>query len=222
MQKISLAESRRRVPAMVAIVLVAIAGAAADRWLNAIDLHPLATLCVVAFTLLSELPAGIAFAVVLSIVYSAAGAAGPGGAANAMNIALFTAIDVLAAIVASAIYGRAAKVAISDIAVAQQEYEQRYLSVGEIIPFGTWHTRPDGTIYMSQSFLDLVGMTIDEIQDDGWMTRIVPDDARRFLEAWQRRDQCDGTWEQEYRIRGVDEKVYTILSRGTRLNGARR
>jgi PAS domain S-box-containing protein len=223
MQKISLTASRRRLPAMVAIVLVAIAGAAAGHWSGTIDLRPLATLCVVAFALFTELPAGIIFAVLLSIVYSATGSTGPGGAAGIADFALFTVIDVLAAIIASAIKVHTARQKVADIALersALQEYEQRYLSVGEIIPFGTWHTRPDDKLYMSQSFLDLVGMTIDEIQNGGWVTRVVPEDAQRFLEAWERRDQSDGSWEQEYRIRGADEKVYSILSRGTRLNGA--
>ena len=206
-----------------AVVLVAVAGAAADHWFGTTDLRPLATLCVVAFTLVTGLPAGIVFALAVSFLYSAAHAAGFGGSAAVLDTALFTATDILAAIIASAVKSRAAAVALDDVAVERrtlQEYEQRYLSVGEIIPFGTWHTRPGGALYMSQSFLDLVGMTIDEIQNGGWVTRVVPEDAQRFLEAWERREQSDGSWEQEYRIRGADEKVYSILSRGTRLKGA--
>ena len=73
---------------------------------------------------------------------------------------------------------------------------------------------------MSQSFLDLVGMTLEQVQDGGWTARVVPEDAPRLHKAWEQREQSEGLWESEYRIRGVDDKLYSILSRGTRLKGA--
>lgn len=238
MQENSSGAGRRRVISMVAIVLVAIGGAAADQAFSSIHLRPLATLCAIAFTLFAELPVALAFALVVSAVYSVTGANGPTESFKAVDAAVFTTINVLAAYIANATKVRAAELArlkaelagelitkqqLADIASAKsalQEYEQRYLSVGDFIPFGTWHTRPDGRLHMSQSFLDLVGMTLEEIQNGGWSTRVIPEDARRFLEAWEQREQRDGNFEQEYRVRGVDEKLYTILSRGTRLTGA--
>ncbi|HKW45009.1 MAG TPA: SpoIIE family protein phosphatase [Candidatus Eremiobacteraceae bacterium] len=237
MEDILIRANRRRIVSMVVIAVLALAGAALDQVFSATHLRPLATLCVVAFTLFSELPAGIVFAIGISAIYSVADPSSadlPGAA----NVAVFTAVNVLAAYIANTMALRAAETAglkaslagelkvrqqMADIAaarVAVQEIEQRYLSVSEFIPFGTWHTRPDGTLQMSQSFLDLVGMTNEEIQDGGWSRRVEPEDARRFIEAWDRREEGDGKFESEYRIRGVNEKLYTILSRGTRISGA--
>lgn len=233
-----MSEQRRRALSQSAIALVAIAGAAAAQAIGGIHIQPLGTLCVVAFMLFTDLASGMFFALAVSLIYSASVSIGAGISIDAANFTILTIVNVSAACVAHAMQLRVAELArfkaelggelrarqqLADVALAKNallEYEQRYLSVGEFIPFGTWHTRPDGSLHMSQSFLDLVGMTLEQVQDGGWTTRVVPEDAQRLHTAWEQREQSEGLWESEYRIRGVDDKLYSILSRGTRLKGA--
>ncbi|HEV2878145.1 MAG TPA: SpoIIE family protein phosphatase [Candidatus Eremiobacteraceae bacterium] len=95
------------------------------------------------------------------------------------------------------------------------EATARFRSFGESIPFGVWHCDADGrVIYMSPSFLQLVGMTLEEVRQGGWLSNVVPEDAERVRAAWRDRHAWDGVWEDEYRIKGVDGKMYAILCRG--------
>ena len=103
--------------------------------------------------------------------------------------------------------------------------EANYRAVGESIPFGVWQTDADGNLlYVSESYRRVCGMTRDELTQGGWLKCVPEEDAKRFLERWQRRDQePNDIWEGEYRLNGVDGRTYAILSRGVRLkddNGA--
>jgi len=98
------------------------------------------------------------------------------------------------------------------------EADARYRAVGESIPFGIWHCDADGHVtYMSDSFLGLVGMTIVETAKGGWMERVLPEDSQRIAEAWRNRADWGEIWEDEYRIVGADNQMYTILCRGRRI-----
>lgn len=91
----------------------------------------------------------------------------------------------------------------------------RFQAVSESIPFGVWHCNVEGrVVYVSPSFLDMLGMTLAEVRNGGWFGRVVIEDADRIREAWKNRDTWSDLWEDEYRIRGVDDKLYAILCRG--------
>lgn len=95
------------------------------------------------------------------------------------------------------------------------EADARYRAVGESIPFGIWHCNADGhVVHMSDSFLQLVGMTLEETARGGWMKRVLPEDANRVRNAWKNRANWGELWEDEYRIIGADQKMYTLLCRG--------
>ena len=95
----------------------------------------------------------------------------------------------------------------------------RFQSVGESIPFGVWHCNAEGhVIYMSPSFLQLLGMSLEEVRHGGWLARVVPEDAARVRAAWQDRHSWQGVWEDEYRINAQDGKLYTILCRGMQVH----
>ncbi len=95
------------------------------------------------------------------------------------------------------------------------EADALFQSVGESIPFGVWHCNADGrVIYMSPSFLQLLGKSLADVREGGWLANVVPEDADRIIAAWKDRHSWQDVWEDEYRIKGSDGKIYTILCRG--------
>lgn len=99
---------------------------------------------------------------------------------------------------------------------ALAESETRYRGVSELVPFGTWTASPDGAVtYLSDIFLDMIGMTLDECLPDGWTGRVHPEDAPEMAAAWKRCIQDETPWEYQYRIRDRFGEYRTVLSRGT-------
>lgn len=100
--------------------------------------------------------------------------------------------------------------------------EANYRAVGESIPFGIWQTDAAGKLlYVSESYRQITGMTLEQLSDGGWLSRVPPEDARSFLQRWEDRMAGADMFEGEYRLRGVDGKTYTILSRGVRIKDER-
>ena len=98
---------------------------------------------------------------------------------------------------------------------ALRESETRYRTVGEAIPYGVWVCNPQGGIeYVSQSFLDLIGKSLDEVKPRGWLDRLPPEDVRRTLHAWRECVRTGGEWTCEHRVKGKDGVWRTILSLG--------
>ncbi len=87
--------------------------------------------------------------------------------------------------------------------------------VSESIPFGVWISNFDGSvIYLSESFLQLLGMTLDECQDFGWMKRLSTEDKVRIPALWKKCVKTGCLWNEEYRITGGDGKDHYVQSRG--------
>ncbi len=96
--------------------------------------------------------------------------------------------------------------------------EQRYRSISELIPFGIWTAACDGgMVYLSESFLDLLGMSMDEARGFGWADRLPPEDCERTLADWKACVEHCAMWDYEYRIRGRDAQYRHVLSRGVPL-----
>ncbi len=101
------------------------------------------------------------------------------------------------------------------VASAMAGTEPIYAGIGELIPYGTWVSDPDGTVlHISASFLDLVGVTIEECRNSGWLECIQPEDSAKVLADWRRCIETGCRWNREIRIRGADGEYRTILSRG--------
>jgi len=213
---------RYRQITLAAVVLLFVVCGIVNYFYGTIGLRPVATACVILFTLYTGLIPGLAAATVATGLYTWVGFVAPWASVasrNPLTTLIFFVTNILCAIVASNLRARIAQNAELERTKAQLEAsEHRYRTLGEFIPFGIWQTdRDDKLVYMSKSFLDMVGMSLSEIADRGWLERVPPDDARKFIEMWNRKDETIGVWESEYRIRGADQKTYTIHSRGTRL-----
>lgn len=93
--------------------------------------------------------------------------------------------------------------------------EAFYRGVSESIPYGVWQTGPDGgPQYLSQSFLDLIGMSMDEVRQSGWTNSLPPEDVDAMLDKWSRCVRGNLDWDYEHRIIGRDGRMYYVLSRG--------
>ncbi|MBV8668199.1 MAG: SpoIIE family protein phosphatase [Candidatus Eremiobacteraeota bacterium] len=104
---------------------------------------------------------------------------------------------------------------------ALRRAQERLSALSEALPFGMWELDGAGSqiVHASDSYCQLFGMNLEEIAAHGWRERVPPDDAERFLSAWNARGD-DDIFEGEYRVHAVDGKTYWILSRGMRLTAA--
>jgi PAS domain S-box-containing protein len=101
---------------------------------------------------------------------------------------------------------------------ALRESEARYRSLGELIPFGSWTAAPDGSWeYISESFLQMAGQTLEQCQGFGWMNLLPQEYVKPTMQAWQECLHTGCFWDHEFKIRGSDGSYHTILSRGVPL-----
>nr|WP_284738387.1 PAS domain S-box protein [Methanoculleus sp. CWC-02] len=90
-----------------------------------------------------------------------------------------------------------------------------YTCIGELIPYGTWTCEPDGTaLYISPSFLDLTGRTLEDCRRQGWMECIPLKDAAAARAEWKRCLDSGCQWDHELEIPEPGGGYRTILSRG--------
>src|SRR5688572_8154107 len=83
--------------------------------------------------------------------------------------------------------------------------EKLYRAIGESINYGVWVTDADGRcIYASESFLKLLGMTMNQAADDGWGSVLHPDDLDDTMRAWKECARTGNTWYREHRMMGID------------------
>jgi PAS domain S-box-containing protein len=98
---------------------------------------------------------------------------------------------------------------------ALRESEARYRTAGEAIRYGVWVCNPEGGVeFVSQTFLDLIGNTLDEVKPRGWLDRLPPEDLKPTLEAWHECVRTGSEWTWEHRVKGKDGAWRTILSLG--------
>ncbi|MFY1645478.1 PAS domain-containing protein, partial [Methanoculleus bourgensis] len=98
---------------------------------------------------------------------------------------------------------------------AQVRPESIYAGIGEMLPYGIWICEPDGTaLYISASFLNLAGTTLEECRRTGLMDCIPLEDAAGVLDDWKRCLNTGCRWDRELEIRDPDRGHRTILSRG--------
>ena len=98
---------------------------------------------------------------------------------------------------------------------ALETSEKLYRAIGESINYGVWVTDADGRcIYASDSFLRLIGLTMQQAANDGWGSVLHPDDIEDTMAAWKECARTGNTWYREHRMLGVDGKYHSILAQG--------
>ena len=87
--------------------------------------------------------------------------------------------------------------------------------MGETLSYGVWKTDAEGkAIYTSQSFLDLLEMTMEEMQGFGWTHRLPPDEVEPMMKRWMYSVKNGKPWDDIHHVLGPDGKYHNVLTRG--------
>ena len=102
------------------------------------------------------------------------------------------------------------------------ESERRYRAIGESNDYGVWLCNAVGRCtYLSESFLRLVGMTMEECADFGWTKALHPDEEEATIAAWKSCIETGGRWDRENRFKGADGEWHSVLARGVPVRNER-
>jgi PAS domain S-box-containing protein len=98
--------------------------------------------------------------------------------------------------------------------LALAESEEKYKSLGDLIPLGMWIARPDGlNAYISDSYLNLTGLSEEEYRDYGWIRSLHPDDRERTIADWKKCIASGSAWDYTHRVLAADGKYHAVLCR---------
>jgi PAS domain S-box-containing protein len=98
---------------------------------------------------------------------------------------------------------------------ALRESETRYQMIGDLVPFGVWACDAQGNFsYLSDSFLYVLGTTLEECRKNGWMHLLPREDYDRTVADWRQCIQTGSFWDYEYRIVDKSGRSFIVLSRG--------
>lgn len=96
-----------------------------------------------------------------------------------------------------------------------RQSERRYRAIGESINYGVWICDAQGRAqYVSESFLQLLGITFEECKELGWTRALHPDDAEATAAAWQECVHSGSYWYREHRFLGADGRYHPLLAHG--------
>jgi PAS domain S-box-containing protein len=92
---------------------------------------------------------------------------------------------------------------------------ERFRIMGEVLPYGVWWCNEHGgTEYASQSFLDLLEMTMEEMREFGWTNRLPPAEVEPMMTRWLHCVATGEDWDGEHHVLGPDGRYHTVLTRG--------
>ena len=96
-----------------------------------------------------------------------------------------------------------------------KQSEKQYRTLGDTIPYGIWLTDATGyCTYVSSSFLELVDMSMEQVQEFGWLHLLPPEDVQPTADHWLRCIQTGENFEREHRFRAKDGSYRNVLAIG--------
>lgn len=88
---------------------------------------------------------------------------------------------------------------------ALNQSEQNYNAAVELGWRSSWTATPEGTIdTVGPHWLRALGLTLENIRNDGWVDRVHPDDRQAVLDEWARSLATGAEYKIEFRIRHHD------------------
>ena len=104
----------------------------------------------------------------------------------------------------------------------QKRAEEHLRLVIDTIPQQIWSAPGEGSPDFSLDFCNAqwrsyTGLTLEELQGEGWQRILHPEDRERVLKAWHESAATGRPFEQEVRRRGADGKYRWFLGRGVPL-----
>lgn len=96
---------------------------------------------------------------------------------------------------------------------ALRESEARFRAMAEASPALAWRVDAGGNaVYLNQRFRELIGMTLEELMPAGWRSIIHPDDAKRYLAAFEEALRKHSRFQQRVRIRVANGEWRWLIS----------
>jgi PAS domain S-box-containing protein len=94
-----------------------------------------------------------------------------------------------------------------------RESEARFRAMAEASPALTWRVDAGGNaVYLNQRFRDLIGVPLDQLMPGGWRSIIHPDDAQRYLAAFEEALRKHSRFQQRVRIRTANGEWHWLIS----------
>jgi PAS domain S-box-containing protein len=98
---------------------------------------------------------------------------------------------------------------------ALRESRDQFRVMGESVDYGVWMCNAEGGVeYVSQSFLELLDMSMEDNKQFGWTQRLVPEDVPGMMERWLHCIRTGDLWDSEHRIIDRHGQIRTVLTRG--------
>ncbi len=98
---------------------------------------------------------------------------------------------------------------------ALADAESQYQRIADALPYGIWTCGPDGELlHISQSFLNLLGMTLEECQQFGWWGKLPPDEIEATQAHWKHCLLHAVAYNHEHHLLGRDGVRHAVLVRG--------
>ena len=96
-----------------------------------------------------------------------------------------------------------------ELAELRRESEERYRFLAEAQPDQIWTALPNGELdYVNQRVLDYFASSFAERVETSWAEVVHPEDLRRMLERWQHSLATGTPYENELRLRRVEDGSY--------------
>jgi PAS domain S-box-containing protein len=98
---------------------------------------------------------------------------------------------------------------------AGEENRDVLLKVGELIPYGLWISDAAGGLkYVSKSFLEMTGLTMEQCRRSDWAQCLVLEDRERLRQEWSDCVASGAFWDRQLSIQAKDGTVRVVLCRG--------
>ncbi|GCE29395.1 hypothetical protein KDA_48790 [Dictyobacter alpinus] len=92
---------------------------------------------------------------------------------------------------------------------ARKRTDEAIHTLLDALPQLVWLTHPDGSvIYNNQRLINYLALTLEQVQENGWMAFVHPEDLQRVREVWQTALQTGMPFEIEYRMQDGNNGVY--------------
>ena len=100
--------------------------------------------------------------------------------------------------------------------------EERSRALIDAIPQQIWSGPSDGSLdFCNARWRSYMGLTLEELQGEGWQSMLHPDDRERVLKAWRESVTTGTPYEQEERHRGADGQYHWFLARALPLRDSK-
>ncbi len=87
-------------------------------------------------------------------------------------------------------------------------------------PVMIWRTGPDGlTNFVNRTFLEYVGMALEDCVGDGWRRAVLPEDREAMSGAFLAAFEAKAPFSQQFRVQKRDGQYRWIVSRGVPYHG---